>query len=268
MKSLSLIRYFVVIVIVFTAGVSFSQDKVLSVKELVLCKQVTDKGPEGAANEFREDAGSVCCWTKMENTREQVKVTHSWYYGNRKKASFKPGIEPGSGTAYSCIEIKPEWLGMWTVRVSDVKGKLLESKSFFVKGIPDKKDRREKRGNTDYAGIGIKVRQKSKVKISSIKIGRKIRRGKLSGETKSVPSSWKKVFCWIDIPGVEKKSNVKFVWYYFGKKMAETMVRIKPPSSQAWAFKTMRPQYVGKWCVEVLDGEDVFIKEICFDVKQ
>ncbi len=50
--------------------------------------------------------------------------------------------------------------------------------------------------------------------------------------------------------------------------MAETVFKIKPPFSHAWAFKTMRPQYVGDWCVEVLDDEDVFVKEICFNVKQ
>lgn len=268
MKSKCLIICAVICLVVSLAPGPGAEELGLKVKEMNLCRRITEKGMEGGAQSFPEDTGTVCLWAELYNVQGEMQVIHSWYYGDRKKASFKAGVNQARNISQSCKEIDPAELGLWTVKVFDLGKKLLGEKTFMIKGIPDKPERMKKNRKYAIVDLGVKARAKSGLKIASIKVGRKIKRGKLAGETANISSGWKKVFCWVDLPGVEKKSSVKFVWYYFKKKMAETVVNIKPPSSQAWAFKTMRPQYVGEWCVEVLDGNDVFIREVCFKVKQ
>jgi hypothetical protein len=252
--------------LLFPAGKSFSQESALTVPELILCRQVTDEGPKNAAGEFFDNVGSVCCQTRIEGTTGTEKITHVWYYGSVKQETFKFEVDSASNTIHSCVEVKPGMLGLWKVEVLDAQGIVLKSQPFFIKGIPDKPERGD--GRSVFVDIGIKVKLKSDMRISEMKIGRSVRGRKISGETLNVPPSWKKVFCWISLPDVKKESSVKFVWYYFKKKMAETIVEIKPPACAVWAFKTMRPQYVGDWCVEVLDEEDRFIRELCFNVKE
>ena len=257
-------------VIIFTficciSAIAIAEENISVIRQIAFCRGIQDGILSESSDEFLVDKPTVCARVEFAETAD-YEVTLAWYYGPVKKYSDKTVICKETLFAESCINIQPESMGIWWLKVLDSKGKMTGEKQFYVKGIPDKPDRSINR-RTAYADIGLKANVRSKMKLSSIIIGERIARGKIHNETKTASSKWKKVYCLIEVPGVTNESTIKFVWYYFKKKMAESVVEIEPEKNQVWSAKSLQPQYVGEWCVEILDENDAFINELYFEVK-
>ncbi len=75
-----------------------------------------------------------------------------------------------------------------------------------------------------------------------------------------------KVYCWTNIYGAVKPTQIKHVWYYGDKKLAEVPLSIKYPRMRTWSCKSIIPEWVGDWYVEIIGPEGDVLKRVEFIV--
>lgn len=105
--------------------------------------------------------------------------------------------------------------------------------------------------------IGLKV---------EARLGTGVKEREIIGEAYSFPSSIRKVYCWTLVAGAEELTEITHVWYYGEKKMAEVKLAIESPRYRTWSYKTILPEWVGEWRVEVVDAIGNLLKSISFEV--
>lgn len=105
--------------------------------------------------------------------------------------------------------------------------------------------------------IGLKV---------EARLGTGLEEREIIGEAYNFPSSIGRVYCWTLILGSEEPTEITHVWYYGEKKMAEVKLAIKSQRYRTWSCKTILPEWVGNWRVEVVDAVGNLLKSISFEV--
>jgi len=98
------------------------------------------------------------------------------------------------------------------------------------------------------------------------RLGTGVKEREIIGEAYSFPSSIRKVYCWTLVAGAEEPTEITHVWYYGEKKMAEVKLSIKSPRYRTWSSKTILPEWIGDWKVEVVDAMGNLLKCISFEV--
>jgi len=73
-----------------------------------------------------------------------------------------------------------------------------------------------------------------------------------------------RVYFWTNIYGAERPTQIKHIWYYRGSKMSEVTLDIKYPQYRTWSYKTIMPEWVGEWYVEIVDSEGNVLKKANF----
>ena len=79
------------------------------------------------------------------------------------------------------------------------------------------------------------------------------------GTAQSFPANVGKVYLWTKILGAENITTVNHVWYYQGEEMASVALPVRDESWRTWSYKTILPEWTGKWTVVVTDdmGKEV-----------
>ncbi len=65
-----------------------------------------------------------------------------------------------------------------------------------------------------------------------------------------------KVFCFSHIKGADKQVNVVHKWYYKYKLMSSIALRVKANNWRTYSYKTIAPDMVGEWKVEIVNSEN------------
>lgn len=73
-----------------------------------------------------------------------------------------------------------------------------------------------------------------------------------------------KVYFWTTIVGAQQPTQIKHVWYYEGKQMADITLNIQYLRHRTWTYKTIMPEWTGNWSVEVLDSNAKVLKKVYF----
>ncbi len=73
-----------------------------------------------------------------------------------------------------------------------------------------------------------------------------------------------RIYLWTNIYGAEEPTHIYHVWYYGEQEMAVTKLDIKYSRNRTWSSKTIMPQWVGNWKVEVVDAEGNMLQEVSF----
>lgn len=76
-----------------------------------------------------------------------------------------------------------------------------------------------------------------------------------------------RVYLWTSIYGAEEPTQIKHRWYYKGQNMAEVSLNIKYSYYRTWSYKTIIPQWIGDWTVDVVDSKGSVLKKISFVVE-
>jgi len=105
--------------------------------------------------------------------------------------------------------------------------------------------------------VGLKV---------EARLGTGLEEREIIGEAYNFPSSIGRVYCWTLVLGAEEPAEIMHVWYYGEKKMAEVKLAIKSQRYRTWSCKTILPEWVGDWRVEVVDAMGNLLKCISFEV--
>ncbi|MBI5574504.1 MAG: DUF2914 domain-containing protein [Elusimicrobia bacterium] len=77
-----------------------------------------------------------------------------------------------------------------------------------------------------------------------------------------------KVYFWTVITGAKEPAEVKHIWYYNNKKMFEISLAIKNPRHRTWSNKTIIPEWLGDWKVDVVDVSGNVLKSAIFKIEK
>jgi|GEM_PF-2253341 len=75
----------------------------------------------------------------------------------------------------------------------------------------------------------------------------------LIGEASEFSADVGRVYCLITVTGAEQPTEVTHVWYYKNQEKARTELSIKYKKHRTWSYKTIHPQHIGDWRVDVVD---------------
>jgi len=75
------------------------------------------------------------------------------------------------------------------------------------------------------------------------------------------------LFCYTKISNPGIKQQIKHVWYYMGKEITSVNYNIKQSFNyRSWSKKTILPNQIGKWKVEVIDNEGNILGSRDFEI--
>lgn len=76
-----------------------------------------------------------------------------------------------------------------------------------------------------------------------------------------------KVYFWTVITGAKEPAEVKHIWYYNNKKMLKVSLTIKNLRHRTWSSKTIIPEWLGDWKVDVVDASGNILKSAFFKIE-
>ncbi|MCK5534873.1 DUF2914 domain-containing protein [bacterium] len=104
--------------------------------------------------------------------------------------------------------------------------------------------------------------------IDGAQVGTGVEERVIIGEATSFPSSVEKVYCLSFIKGADTLTTVNHVWYYQDKQMASVGLDVKSPAFRTWSYKTILPEWIGSWRVEIVDAGGEVLKIIGFEITE
>jgi hypothetical protein len=87
------------------------------------------------------------------------------------------------------------------------------------------------------------------------------------GEASEFTTELERVWCWTNIVGATDTTLVTHKWYWEGENVAEVELEIRYPRMRTWSYKTITPEMIGNWKVEVVDPDGVILTEKSFTIK-
>ncbi len=84
------------------------------------------------------------------------------------------------------------------------------------------------------------------------------------GETFAAADS--PLWCYTRITGAETPLEVTHVWYHEGETRARVILPVRSSDWRTWSAKELRPAWVGRWEVKVLDPDGLVLAARSFTV--
>ncbi len=104
----------------------------IQVAEIKMCDNIENRAPIGIYPVFPNDIQKIYCFTKITGAIEPAVVYHVWRYDNQVMAKVKLDIRTHSFRTWSSKNIMKDWVGYWSVDVTDADGNILDSITFEV----------------------------------------------------------------------------------------------------------------------------------------
>lgn len=89
----------------------------------------------------------------------------------------------------------------------------------------------------------------------------------LVGEAAEFGADVGRVYCVITVSGANVPTEVAHAWYFKDQERARTNLPIKYKKHRTWSYKTIHPQHVGSWRVDVVDRSGNVLKSFPFVVR-
>jgi hypothetical protein len=89
--------------------------------------------------------------------------------------------------------------------------------------------------------------------VDSIACGIAVTDRELEGQSQTFPDTVQKVFCWTYVTATRVPATIEHVWYHGDEEVARVPLEIKYIRTRTWSSKTIPPEWIGNWKVEVVD---------------
>lgn len=86
-----------------------------------------------------------------------------------------------------------------------------------------------------------------------------------SGEVMAKESE--RVYCFTRVVGAVGDTQITHNWYYKGALKASVVLNVRSSNWRTWSSKTMKPEWVGEWMVEILSEDGTPLESIIFFVQ-
>ena len=64
------------------------------------------------------------------------------------------------------------------------------------------------------------------------------------------------LYCYTKISNSGRKQELQHIWYYNDREMTRVLYNVKPSFNyRSWSKKTIYPENIGKWRVDVMDQD-------------
>ncbi|NIP41462.1 MAG: DUF2914 domain-containing protein [candidate division Zixibacteria bacterium] len=103
--------------------------------DIKIADVVDENEPIGIDSTFKNDVGSLCCWSKVISERPyKLKIYHIWNYQGEEQSrdSVNVNASPKGFRAYTAHKILPEQTGDWTVYIIDTNYNVLGMSKFNI----------------------------------------------------------------------------------------------------------------------------------------
>jgi hypothetical protein len=97
-----------------------------------MCEEVIEGAPQGRGIAFSVSRGTICCYTLIDEIKEDSVVYHHWLSHDRSTAKFKLSLKKPRWATFSSIHLREDDKGPWRVEIKDAKGRLLRTLRFSV----------------------------------------------------------------------------------------------------------------------------------------
>jgi len=97
----------------------------------VVCRNVENRTPQGAGEQFPADVGQLFCFSEVKNG--EGSVVHVWFYGDKEVARIELPVSGARYRTWSKKRILPNQTGSWRVEVQDREGHVLAQQAFTIK---------------------------------------------------------------------------------------------------------------------------------------
>ena len=105
----------------------------LIIKDIRICKTVSNRNPMGAHTYFGNNVDSLYCYTRIQNPGGKQEVTHLWYYKEKLISQVRYNIKRSNiYRSWTKKTILPSQVGSWRVDVQDSSKTVIGSKSFYI----------------------------------------------------------------------------------------------------------------------------------------
>jgi len=123
-------RTFVVAALVCAALASGAMVFAEPTATAVVCTEVANRAPVGAADRFPATVGKLVCFSEVRGA--SGKVVHVWFRGDKEMLRVDLAVGGERWRTWSVKKIIPEWTGAWRVEVRAEDGTVLATTSFAV----------------------------------------------------------------------------------------------------------------------------------------
>jgi hypothetical protein len=117
----------------FLTGPVYSEEIIpLTVKDAAICLDVVDRTCVDSNDVFPSDVGRLYCFSRIFGARENIRITHVWYFGDIERARVALDVRSVNFRTYSSKMIQPHEIGAWHVDILGPGGKLLQTLPFDI----------------------------------------------------------------------------------------------------------------------------------------
>ena len=81
------------------------------------------------------------------------------------------------------------------------------------------------------------------------------------------PKETARVFCFSRVVGAEGETQITHNWYYKGALKASVVLNVRSSNWRTWSAKTLTPEWVGEWMVEILSADGTPLESLIFFVQ-
>lgn len=76
----------------------------------------------------------------------------------------------------------------------------------------------------------------------------------------------KKLFCFTRVVGAKEDTEIIHKWYYKGEIISQVILPVKSVNWRTYSSKTIHPEYIGEWKVEIVSKDREPLEQIYFAV--
>ena len=106
----------------------------LELKNIQICRNISQRNPVGADVVFMNDVDSLYCYTRIKNLGPKSEVKHVWYFEDNIMTQVRYNVKKSNiYRSWTKKTILPNQVGSWRVDVQDYNGKIIGSKKFEIK---------------------------------------------------------------------------------------------------------------------------------------
>ena len=87
------------------------------------------------------------------------------------------------------------------------------------------------------------------------------------GSSDVVAKESTQVYCFTRVVGAVGDTQVTHNWYYKGSLKSSVVLDVRSPNWRTWSSKTMSPDWIGEWMVEILSEDGTPLESIIFFVQ-
>lgn len=88
------------------------------------------------------------------------------------------------------------------------------------------------------------------------------------GVSDTFQSSVNKLYTFSKITGIKEKTNIRHIWYYGDKLMADVILSVSPPTWRTYSSKNILPEWSGKWRVDITSEDGTALDSVKFYIKK